>query len=254
MNLKAKYFNPFSYLFFLWGMSLMLVTGLVVLCCYFFIFTFSRDKDTAFRRTWSVTHYWALTVVRLLFLNLDRGPAPALVPGKPYVIASNHLSILDIPLAMLACPVPFSFLAKAEVRSMPVIGYLAKNMHVLVNRKSNDSRRKSYEYLKNWLTKGRPVLIFIEGTRNRTRQPLSPKIHEGAFRLAVDTQTPIVAFAICRSNQAMPPGPWPGFRPWARVTLRWNEQLFETQGLTPADIPALKTSVTEWLAQNLQKH
>ena len=55
---------------------------------------------------------------------------------------------------------------------------------VLVNRKSDESRRKSYDKMKKVLQKGMHMSIYPEGTRNRTNEPLK-KFHDGAFKLAV---------------------------------------------------------------------
>lgn len=47
------------------------------------------------------------------------------------------------------------------------------------------------------------MCIYPEGTRNRTTEPLKP-FYDGAFKLAVDTQKPIIPCIITGTKTAMP--------------------------------------------------
>jgi 1-acyl-sn-glycerol-3-phosphate acyltransferase len=62
---------------------------------------------------------------------------------------------------------------------------------VLVDRKSETSRRQSFEKMKDVLEKGMHMSVYPEGTRNRTTEPLK-KFHDGAFRLATETGHDII--------------------------------------------------------------
>ena len=76
---------------------------------------------------------------------------------------------------------------------------------VLVDRKSETSRRNSYEKMKEVLAKGMHMSIYPEGTRNRTADPLK-KFHDGAFKLAIDTGCSIIPAIMFNTKKVLPMG------------------------------------------------
>ena len=60
------------------------------------------------------------------------------------------------------------------------------------------------EKIKSVLSHGISALIFAEGTQNRTKELLQP-FKDGAFRIALDTQLPILPIVIVGAGKLMPP-------------------------------------------------
>ena len=60
-----------------------------------------------------------------------------------------------------------------------------------VDRSSKEARNASKVRMLNELKQGISILIFPEGTRNRTKNPLIP-FYDGAFELAIEAQVPIL--------------------------------------------------------------
>ena len=58
--------------------------------------------------------------------------------------------------------------------------------------------------MKDVLNLGLDVCIYPEGTRNKTQLPLK-EFHAGAFRLAVETFTPIIPALIFGTKKVLPP-------------------------------------------------
>ena len=112
-------------------------------------------------------------------------------PGANYVIICNHNSFMDVPLTSGSIPGTNKTIAKVEMAKIPLFGIIYKRGSVLVNRKSEQSRKESYTKMKEVLKMGLHMCIYPEGTRNKTTEPLQP-FHDGAFRLAVDNGTPIM--------------------------------------------------------------
>ena len=107
-----------------------------------------------------------------------------------YIFVSNHISYLDSAIIPKTFRKPVRPLGKVEMSKLPIFGFIYKNVIVTVDRSSAENRARSVRILKSILKKGISVLVFPEGTFNRTHQPLK-EFYDGAFRIAIETQTPI---------------------------------------------------------------
>jgi 1-acyl-sn-glycerol-3-phosphate acyltransferase len=157
----------------------------------------------------SVTHFfikcWSWTFSILNGIPYDIVDRHKIVRGKSYIFVSNHNSFMDIPPLVVTIRGQFRALAKKELLKIPVFGWIANVMCVTVDRTSNESRRKSLEHLKEILDLGISVLIFPEGTQNRTKESLQP-FYDGAFRIAIETQEPVLPIVVLGTGELMPPG------------------------------------------------
>jgi 1-acyl-sn-glycerol-3-phosphate acyltransferase len=86
---------------------------------------------------------------------------------------------------------------------VPLFGMMYRTGSVLVDRKSETSRRDSFVKMKDALDMGLHMCIYPEGTRNKTPEPLK-SFHDGAFRLAISTGREIIPAIIFHSRQIMP--------------------------------------------------
>lgn len=133
--------------------------------------------------------------------------------GKSFIITCNHNSFMDAPLSSPFIPGPNKTIAKSTFTKVPLFGWYYKRGGVMVNRQSDESRRKSYEEMKRVLQTGMHICIYPEGTRNRTSAPLKP-FYNGAFKLAVETGHAILPAILFNTKNVLPPGKffygWPG--------------------------------------------
>jgi len=113
-------------------------------------------------------------------------------PDKPMLWVANHLSWSDIPL--LGMLQPMTFLAKAEIRHWPVIGWLTAEAGTrFIQRGGGDSTSLS-QHLGQELEQGRSLLIFPEGT---TTDGTSLRLfHSRLLACAIETGTPVQPVAI----------------------------------------------------------
>jgi 1-acyl-sn-glycerol-3-phosphate acyltransferase len=103
------------------------------------------------------------------------------------------------------------------------------------------------EYAKRILSLGISMLIFVEGTQNRTKELLQP-FKDGAFRIAIDTQTPILPMVVINAGKLMPPGKL-SIRPGKIKVIALPE--ISVEGLTTEDAAALKQKTFEQMMQAL---
>ncbi|MBL7720408.1 MAG: 1-acyl-sn-glycerol-3-phosphate acyltransferase [Chitinophagaceae bacterium] len=123
--------------------------------------------------------------------------------GKSYIVTCNHNSLMDVPLSSPFIPGANKTIAKTSFVKVPVFGFYYMKGAVLVDRKSEKSRKESFEKMKQVLKKGMHMCIYPEGTRNRTNEPLK-KFYDGAFKLATDTGTSIIPAIILNTRKAVP--------------------------------------------------
>jgi len=116
---------------------------------------------------------------------------------KHYIYCSNHTSNLDIMILCLLARGRFCFMGKDELLSNPVLKIFFKSIDIPVNRESKISAYRAFKRAADNLNDGMSLIIFPEGGINEEVYPpeLVP-FKNGPFRLAIDTQTEIVAVSI----------------------------------------------------------
>ncbi len=167
--------------------------------------------------------------------------------SKSYVIVANHRAQIDITTGAASCPQPARFLAKWEIRKIPIFGYMTRMLAIMVDRKSKESREKSYRYMIETLKKGESLMIYPEGTRNRTDQPLK-EFKDGAFKVAILAQVPVAVQTLVNTRELNDPRSihlCPG-----TVTVYWGKPI-ETKGMTMEDMPRLKEMVRQEMLAHL---
>jgi len=124
------------------------------------------------------------------------------VPGTNYVIISNHQSLLDIPVVK-CLKLDYRWISKLENFRVPVLG---QSMHlagyISITRGNKESVVKMMEQSERVLKKGESLFIFPEGTRSPDRQ--IKRFKSGAFRLALETGTPILPVIIDGTGAVLP--------------------------------------------------
>lgn len=143
--------------------------------------------------------YWVHKVNRVIFVIWSaltgfrykiRG-VENIVEGQSYIVVCNHTNLTDFMASAYALQIPGKPLVKKELLKIPVFGPLFAMASVPVDRGSDEGRKKSMDVMRKELSEGVSLIIFAEGTRNRTPQPLK-EFHNGAFILSQETGVPIL--------------------------------------------------------------
>ena len=127
-------------------------------------------------------------------------------PGTPSILIANHQSLFDI-MALFCLRRQFKWVAKDSLFRLPFVGWaMAVTGYIPLSRGRHGSIRETYQQAGEWLASGISVFFFPEGTRSRTGQ--LGAFHNGAFKLAVETGTPIVPIAVTGTRDLLVRGSW----------------------------------------------
>lgn len=128
------------------------------------------------------------------------------IPKKePFIIACNHRTMADPPAIMSAIGdispnTKLRLLAKSSFLDIPGISIFLKNIGIVfVDRNNENSRKYSKSECMKLISHGSNLIIFPEGTRNKTNKPLL-KYNRGAFEISQAMQVPIVPCGIFHLN------------------------------------------------------
>jgi 1-acyl-sn-glycerol-3-phosphate acyltransferase len=129
------------------------------------------------------------------------------VRGQPYIVMSNHGSLIDIPAMMGAVPGSLRMVMKEELTRVPVWGQaLVASGFVPVDRKNRAKAIAQLEKAKEMLSSGVSIWISPEGTRARDGRLACFK--KGGFHVALDLGVPIIPAWIDGADRVLPPDQW----------------------------------------------
>jgi 1-acyl-sn-glycerol-3-phosphate acyltransferase len=163
-------------------------------------------------------------------------------PRRPFVAVSNHESFADI-LLLSHLPWEMKWLSKAELFRIPLLGWLMRLAgDIPVQRGTARSAVAAMIRCRETLTRNVSVIIFPEGTRTETDEMLPFK--DGAFRLAIDCQVPILPMVVSGTGTALRKHDWRLGPSVAEVRVL---EPVETTGMQHGDIARLRDAVREMI-------
>jgi 1-acyl-sn-glycerol-3-phosphate acyltransferase len=169
--------------------------------------------------------------------------------NKTYAFVCNHSNMLDIPFTASCIDHYYKPLVKKELMSFPILGPLLRMTSMGVDRSSPESRKNVSTKMAEAMKNGLSLLIFPEGTRNRTPEP-TKEFYDGAFKAAIAAQANIAPFVLINIRHLQPVDSiliYPG-----RITMRFLDPI-STAGMTEADTEALKNRVRGMIDDVLRK-
>jgi 1-acyl-sn-glycerol-3-phosphate acyltransferase len=193
--------NVFGRIWALWALLVFMATMLVAI--FFYLPCFLLQEPIAARWHRQVSRAWMIIFLNLVGCPLKVKGKENFKKGQNYVIICNHNSLMDVPVTTPFMPNANKTIAKKSFASVPIFGWIYALGSVLVDRKSDESRRKSFDKMRKVLAIGLDMVIYPEGTRNRTDKPLKT-FFDGAFRLAVAADKPIMPALIFNTNKVLP--------------------------------------------------
>ena len=140
---------------------------------------------------------WLLPIWKIRIEGRNKG-----LIDTPFVIISNHQSILDI-LLINCLRYRLKWISKIENMKLPVLGwYLRMAGYIVIDRGNTESKEEMMEKSFRCLKGGTSIMMFPEGTRSADCEIGFFK--RGAFQLAINAQIPILPIVLDGSGGVLP--------------------------------------------------
>jgi 1-acyl-sn-glycerol-3-phosphate acyltransferase len=193
--------NILGRIFALWAALIFIPTMLVAFILIIIASLLKEPTRTIFFH--QITRVWMGIFLTLSGVRFRVKGKKNFKKGETYIVACNHNSFMDVPLTTPFIPGPNKTIAKKEMAKIPIFGVIYKTGSVLVDRKSEESRKSSFDAMKKVLLTGMHMCVYPEGTRNKTAEPLQP-FYNGAFKLSKDSGKAIMPAVIFNTAKVLP--------------------------------------------------
>ncbi len=170
---------------FYWRFSCVMAHVFKGLFICFFIFPWVNEAGKKARiKNWSA---------QLLAIFRVRVDADLTDIASGAMIVSNHVSWLDI--FVINSLAPCQFVAKSDIRSWPLLGWLALQAGTIyISRGSKSDVKRIYQHLIDQILAGERVAFFPEGTTAAQGDVLP--FHANLFEAAIHAKVPVHPFAL----------------------------------------------------------
>jgi len=237
----------FWFLYRIWFYILM---GLPIIILFpILVITVAREQWYPY--FFKIARFWAKFILIGMCFNykINRDETPE--KDKSYMFIANHTSMTDIMLMLATVKNPFVFVGKKELAKIPLFGFFYKRTCILVDRSSAKSRQAVFLRAQRRLQSGLSICIFPEGGVPDESVVLDT-FKDGAFRLAINHQIPIVPIAFIDNKKRFSYTFFSGSPGKMRARIH---KFISTTGLTIDDTRSLndrsRTIILKALEKNL---
>ena len=230
-----------------------ILSFLVTLVIFYPVFLVLLSNEKWFGSAFSLMRVWAkgLCYCSGIFPSVKYEIDLEKIP-QPCVFVSNHCSYIDIIMSYVSVPQYFVFVGKQELDKAPLFRIFFRRMNILVDRKSNVGSHKAYLQAGERIDKGESVFIFPEATISSDGSLIPFK--NGAFKLAIDKQVPIVPLVFPDNWKRLQSGGFltaHGSPGKARAIVR---ESVSTKGMTNADLIPLREKIKSIIQESLEQN
>jgi 1-acyl-sn-glycerol-3-phosphate acyltransferase len=186
----------------LWRIWFYVLMAIPILIMFpFLLISISTDKGYPY--FFKMARIWAKFILFGMGFYYKVDKEQHVVLNKSYMIVANHTSMADIMLMLAVIKNPFVFVGKQELAKIPLFGFFYKRTCILVDRGCSKSRRDVFIQAQNRLNRGFSVCIFPEGGVPDNESIVLDTFKDGAFRLAIEHQIPIVPITFADNKKRL---------------------------------------------------
>ena len=198
MKLKLRLLYKLTLIILLFSYGLLIAGVIFLALDVLFTAKIAKSKRDALKMHW-LKRFSAIMNLRIT----QEGELPI----QTALLVSNHISWLDI--IVIGQYLPAYFVAKSDILSWPVIGYLAEQAGTIFIRRGNKKQIKATTEKMAWILKqNRNIVAFPEGTTTQGDEVLS--FHASLFQPALLTRSVIQPIALQYQGVAKQQAPFIG--------------------------------------------
>lgn len=218
-------------------------------------FVLTRKASWAPGVIWLKRYFWSPALQLLLLVWIKVEGKEKLKKGGTYVYTPNHSSYHDIIFAYAYVSGTALFIGKNELKRWPLLQVFFRNGNsdIAIDRQRAREAAKALLLARKRLNEGYGLIIFPEGTIPNNA-PVLNEFKNGAFKLAIDNQTPVVPITYLDNWQLMsdPAKLFGPCRPGISRILIHDP--IETRGMTEKDILSLQQQAHGMVEADLKKY
>lgn len=178
----------------------------ITLTAFYPLFNYNLSNPSRFPKAFELMRQWAWWLLLLAGIRVKRTGGDNL-PSEPYIVCANHSSYVDIISMYRTLADYFVFMGKSEINNWPLFHiFFSKGMNISVDRTNPVGAHAALLRAKEELAKGHNVIIFPEGTIPGSA-PKMKAFKNGAFKLSMETNAPIVPITFLNNCERLPTGP-----------------------------------------------
>ena len=181
----------FKYIFWVLYRIWFYILVIIPIIVLFPILIISVSREQWYPFFFRIARFWAKFILIGMGFRWKIEKEQILEKEKSYMFIANHTSMVDIMLMLAVVKRPFVFVGKKELAKIPLFGFFYKKTCILVDRSSVKSRQAVFLMAQRRLKSGLSICIFPEGGVPEEHIVLD-EFKDGAFRLAINHNTPIV--------------------------------------------------------------
>ncbi len=237
---------PFWILYRIWFYVLVIIPIIIMLP----ILIVSILKEKWYPLFFKLARIWSKVILIGMGFRLKMIKEQYLEKGKSYMFIANHTSMIDIMIMLVSVKAnPFVFVGKKELANIPLFGYFYKKTCILVDRSNAKSRKAVFLSAQKRLQSGLSICIFPEGGVPHESVVLD-KFKDGAFRLAINHQIPIVPLTFLDNKRRFSYIFFSGGPGVMRVI---QHKFIETKGLGIEDTKGIKNKCRKLILSTLEE-
>jgi len=236
----------------LWRIWFYLMMGVPIIIMFPFL-VISILKEEWYRYFFVMARIWAKCILITSGFYWKVKSEQDIAMDKSYMFVANHTSMTDIMLMLAVVKNPFVFVGKKELAKIPLFGFFYKRTCILVDRNSSRSRMEVFNRSQKRLSQGLSICIFPEGGVPADESIVLDEFKDGAFRLAIEHQIPIIPLTFMDNKKRFSYTFFSGSPGLMRVFIH---PLTDTTGKTienKKDIKEVKEQVFEVIHSQLSK-
>ncbi len=241
-----KALAPIYFVYKLW-IGAMFWLSLIILFPFFWILL---SNPTTLKGAMMLKRFWSWWL-RFVLICPVVSKGKSNFPQAPYIAVSNHMSYLDTVFMYAVIPDYFLFIGKAELLKWPFFSLFFKKQDIPVHRGNPREAHQSLQAASKALKRGECIAMYPEGTIPDDA-PKMKHFKNGAFKLAVENQVPIVPITWHANYKVMldPSKFWEFSLPQIiRVTI--HPPIF-TSGMSDHDVVSLREQVWKTIHQAIE--